>query len=44
MLLGYLGTGLLGNMLAGKEVVRAGSGNKKRKRIARAGYGTEMDF
>ena len=44
MLLGYLGASLLGNMLAGKEVVRAGSGNKKRKRIARAGYGNEMDF
>ena len=44
MLLGYLGASLLENMLAGKEVVRVGSGNKKRKRIARAGYGTEMDF
>ena len=44
MLLGYLGASLLGNMLAGKEVVRTGSGNKKRKRIARAGYGNEMDF
>ena len=43
-LLGYLGPSLLGNTLAGKEVVRAGSGNKKRKRIARAGYGNEMDF
>ena len=43
-LLGYMGAGLLGNTLAGKEVVRAGSGNKKRKRIARAGYGNEMDF
>ena len=31
MLLGTLGAILLGNMLAGKGVVRAGSGNKKEK-------------
>ena len=31
MLLGTLGASLLGNMLAGKGVVRAGSGNKKGK-------------
>ena len=44
MLLGTLGASLLGNMLAGKGTVRAGSGNKKGKRIVRAGYGNEMDF
>ena len=32
MLLGTLGASLLGNMLAEKWIVRAGSGNKKRKR------------
>ena len=31
MLLGTLGATLLSNMLAGKGVVRAGSGNKKEK-------------
>ena len=44
MLLGTLGESLFGNMLAGKGVVRAGSGNKKGKGIVRAGYGYEMDF
>ena len=44
MLLGTLGASLLGNMLAGKRIVRAGSGNKKGKGIVRAGYGNEMDF
>ena len=44
MLLGTLGASLLENMLAGKGIVRAGSGNKKGKRIVRAGYGNEMDF
>ena len=29
MLLGTLGAGLLGNMLAGKGIVTASSGNKK---------------
>ena len=37
MLLGTLGATLLGNLLAGKGIVRAGSGNKKGKVIARAG-------
>ena len=32
MLLGTLGASLLGNVLTGKGIVRAGSGNKKRKR------------
>ena len=44
MLLGTLGISLLGNLLAVKGVVRAGSGNKKRKGIVRAGYGKEWDF
>ena len=42
MLLGTLGAGLLGNLLTGKGIVRAGSGrpsyeNKKGKGIVRAG-------
>ena len=51
MLLGTLGASLLGNLLAGKGIVRAGSGNKKGKRIVRAGTGhpshenkKELDF
>ena len=35
MLLGTLGTGLLGNMLSGKGVMRAGEGT------ARVGYGSQ---
>ena len=31
MLLGTLGTSLLGNMLTGKELVRTGYGNEKEK-------------
>ena len=41
MLLGTLGASLLGNLLAGKGIVRAGSGNKKGRGIVRAGYGKE---
>ena len=44
MLLGTLGASLLGNLLSGKGIVRAGSGNKKGKGIVRAGYGKERDF
>ena len=44
MLLGTLGARLLGNMLAGKGIVRAGNRNRKRKGIERAGYRNEMDF
>ena len=50
MLLGTLGASLLGNLLAGKGIVRAGSGNKKGKRnkkgkwIVRAGTGRQWDF
>ena len=41
MLLGSLGASLLGNLLAGKGIVRAGSGNKKGKGIVRAGSGNK---
>ena len=41
MLLGTLGASLLGNLLAGKGIVRAGSGNKKGKGIAGAGTGKQ---
>ena len=44
MLLCTLGPSLLGNILAGKGIVRAVSGNKKGKWIVRAGYGKEWDF
>ena len=43
MLFGTLAI-LLGNLLAGKGIVRAGSGNKKGKGLVRAGYGKEWDF
>ena len=39
MSLDTLGAGLLGNLLARKGIIRAGSGNKKGKGIIRAGYG-----
>ena len=44
MLLDTLGASLLGNMVAGKGIVKAGPGNKKGKGIVRAGYGKEWDF
>ena len=44
MQLGILGASLLANVLAGKGIERAGSGNKKGKRVVRAGYGKEWDF
>ena len=44
MFLGTLGASLLGNLLAGKRIVRAGSGNKKGKGIVRAGTGKQWDF
>ena len=50
MLSGTLGAGLLGNLLTGKGIVRAGTGNKKgkgnkkRKGIVRAGTGKKWDF
>ena len=37
MLLGTLGASLLGNLLSGKGIVRAGTRNKKGKEIAKAG-------
>ena len=42
MLLGTLGASLLGNLLSGKGIVRAGSGNNKGKGIVRAGYGNQL--
>ena len=44
MLLGTLGASFLGNLLAGKGIVRPGSVNKKRKGIVRADTGKEWDF
>ena len=44
MLFGTLGASLLGNLLAGKGIVRAGSGNKKGKGIVRSGTGKDCDF
>ena len=41
MLLGTLGASLLGNLLTGKGILRAGSGNKKGKGIVRAGSGNK---
>ena len=42
MLLGTLGASLLGNLLTGKGVVRAGYGNNKGKGVVRAGYGNQL--
>ena len=44
MLLGTLGASLLGNLLTGKGILRADSGNKKEKGIVRASTGKEWDF
>ena len=44
MLLGTLGASLLGDVLAGKGIVRAGSGNEKGKGIVKAGTGKQSDF
>ena len=52
MLLGTLGASLLGNLLTGKGILRAGSGrpltstlkNKEGKGIVRAGTRKEWDF
>ena len=46
MLLGTLGASLLGNLLSGKWIVRAGVEIKikKEKGIVRAGYGNKTDF
>ena len=39
---GSLGASLLGNLLTGKGIERAGSGNNKGKRVVRAGYGRPL--
>ena len=44
MSLGTLGASLLGNLFAGKGIVRAGSGNKTGKGIVRTGSGRPWDF
>ena len=44
MLLGTLGASLLGNLLTGKRIVRAGSGNKKRKRNCKSWFWKTMEF
>ena len=44
MLLSTLGAGLLENLLTGKGIVRAGTGNKKGKEIVRAGTRKQWDF
>ena len=41
MLLGTWGASLLGNLLTGKGILRAGTGNKKGKEIVRAGSGNK---
>ena len=41
MLIGTLRATLLGNLLTGKGIVRAGSGNKKGKGIVRGGSGNK---
>ena len=42
MLLGTLGASLLGNLLTGKGVVRAGYGYNKGKGAVRPGYGNQL--
>ena len=47
MLLGTLGASLLGNLLTGKGIYRAGKGkgiNRAGEGIVTAGYGNKMDF
>ena len=44
MLLGTLGSSLLGNLSTGKGIVRAGPGNKKRKRNCKSWYWKPMGF
>ena len=44
MLLGTLGDSLLGSLLTGKGIVRAGPGNKKEKGIVRAGTVKQWNF
>ena len=47
MLLGALGASLLGNLLTGKEIYRAGKGkgiNRAGEEFVIAGYVSKMDF
>ena len=47
MLLGTLGASLLGNLLTGKGIYRAGKGkgiNRAGEGVLRAGYGNKMNF
>ena len=44
MFLGTLRASLLGNLLSGRGIWRASSGNEKRKEIVRAGTGKQWDF
>ena len=44
MLLGTWGASLLGNMLVGKGIVRAGYRNKEGKGTLRAGFESEKDY
>ena len=47
MLLGTLGASLLGNLLTGRGINRAGKGkgiNRASERVLRAGYGNKIDF
>ena len=44
MLLGTLGASLLGNLLTGKGILRAGSGNNKGKGIVRADYSRPLSY
>ena len=44
MLSGVLRASLLGNLLTGKGILRAGSGNKKGKGILKAGSEKEWNF
>ena len=44
MLLGTVVASLLGNLLTGKGIVRAGSGNSKGKGIVRARSEKQLDF
>ena len=44
MLVSTLGASMFGHLLSGKEIVKAGSGNKKGKGIVRAGTGKDWGF
>ena len=44
MLLGTLGSSLLGNILAGLGINRAGYENNQGKGTRRTGYGSKSDF